>query len=122
MVKQTSAKADKTFNGSGQPEDDNTHTNQSNDGGVFTEQQGGGQTNSVGAQDVNDQSQNRQQTDENLDAQQKRQAGDVGTVEPAAGADPNGPQYNNPDNPAVETRPAEQTSPNEETPGYEPQS
>jgi hypothetical protein len=66
---------------------------------------------------VNDQSQNEQQTDENLEAQQKRQEGDVGVAEPANNA--GGMQYDNPDNPAVETRPVEQTAPNEETPGYE---
>lgn len=122
MSKHSKAKADNTFDGSGQPVDDNAHVAQSNEGGEFTEQQGGAQTNSAGGQDVNDQSQNRAQTDDNLQAQQDSQDPDnVALVEPAAGADPNGDQYNNPANPSVETRPTEQVAPNEETPGYEPE-
>jgi hypothetical protein len=121
MVKHSTAKADKTYDGSGQPTND--HVAQSNDGGEFTEQQDGGPStgSDPGSNDINDQSQNRAQTDANLEANQNRQDSDnVGLVEPAPGADPNGDQYNNPANPAVETRPPEQTAPNEETPGYEP--
>jgi hypothetical protein len=113
---------DTTYDGSGQPTDDNQHVAQSNDGGEFTEQQGGGDSTglNLGPEPTNDQSQNQQQTDANLKAQQDRQAGEVATVDPAPGADPKGDQYNNPANPPVETRPVEQTAPNEETPGYEP--
>jgi hypothetical protein len=97
---------DTTYDGSGQPVNDSSSSpSAGNDN----------------ANQVNDQSQNSQQTQANLDAQQHRQAGDVATVDPAPGADPGGAQYNNPDNPPVETRPPEQTAPNEDTPGYEPQ-
>jgi hypothetical protein len=107
MDQKSSAKADNTFDGSGKPiKSDGDSTAQSNDGGEVTDQQTGGPSTGAdpGGNDINDQSQNRQQTDANLEAQQNRQAGEI----------------DDPNNPAVETRPPEQTAPNEETPGYEP--
>ena len=107
--------------------DKKSHTDQSNDGGEFTDQQSGvteydgsGQpTNTT----VNDQGQTRSQTADNLKAMQDKTDPnvDAGVVKPAANADPSASNYNNPDNPPVETRPVEQTAPNEETPGYQPQ-
>lgn len=90
-----------------------------NDSGV-TEYDGSGQpTNTT----VNDQAQTRAQTQANLEQRGTSDdpRTDAGVVEPAAGADPKASNYNNPDNPPVETRPADVTAPNEETPGYSPQ-
>jgi hypothetical protein len=112
---------DQVYDGSGQPKTDNKHVDQSNDGGEFTEQQTGGDSTGAdpGENKVNDQSQNEQQTKDNLQAQQDRQAGEVDVVEPDQNSDPNDMRYNNPANPPVETRPVEQTAPTEDTPGYE---
>lgn len=109
--------------------DKNKHVDQSNDGGEFTEQQGGsGVTEYDGSGQptnttVNDQGQTRAQTDANLQARQDQTDPrlDAGVVEPGPNDDPNDMRFNNPDNPPVETRPAEVTAPTEDTPGYQPQ-